>query len=67
MQHIQVVTGSNSSDMAIVFHARLYGRFVEVKSSLRRKKLYGTNKGSNILGGVFSKRDVRTPVQHIKR
>ena len=53
--------------MAIVFHARLYGRFVEVKSSLRRKKLYGTNKGSNILGGVFSKRDVRTPVQHIKR
>ena len=67
MQHIQVVTGSNSPDMATVFHARLYGRFIEIKSSLRRKKLHRMNKGSNILGGIFSKRDVRAPIQHIKR
>ena len=50
--------------MATVFHAWLYGRFIEIQSKLRRKKLYRTNEGSNFLGGSFRNRDnVRTPFQ----
>ena len=50
--------------MTIVFHARPYGRFKEIKSSLRRKKLHRTNQGSNFLGGSLSNRDnVGAPIQ----
>ena len=54
----------------------LYGRFTEIKSNFRRKKLHRTNQGSNFLGGSFSNRDnVTTPIQfrresqlhHLKR
>ena len=45
------------------------------QSNLRRKKLHRTNQGSNFLGGSFSNRDVRAPIQfgresqpqHLKR
>ena len=43
--------------MTAVFHARLYGRFIEIQRNLRRKKLRRTNQGSNFLGGSFSNRD----------
>ena len=58
------------------FHARLYGRFIETKSNLRKKKLHRTNQGSNLLGGRFSSwENVTTPIQfrrqqqpkHLKR
>ena len=58
-----------------------YCNFIEIvkpwiKSNLRRKKLHGTNKGSNFLGCSFSSRDkLRVPMQfrresqakHLKR
>ena len=50
--------------MKTVFHAWVYGRFIEIQSNLRRKKLHRTNQGSNFLGSSFSNRDhVRTPIQ----
>ena len=50
--------------MATVFHAWLYGRFIEIQSNLRRKKLHRTNQTSNFLGGSFNNRDyVRAPIQ----
>ena len=62
--------------MTIVFHSWSYGRFIEIQSNFRRKKLHRTNQGSNFLGGSFSNRDnVRAPIQfrresqpqHLKR
>ena len=41
--------------MTIVFHAMVYGRFIERQSNLRRKKLHRMNQGSNFLGGAFNK------------
>lgn len=35
--------------MTTVFHTRLYGKFIEIKSTLRRKKLHRTKKGLQIL------------------
>ena len=50
--------------MTTVFHASLYDRFIEVQKNLRRKKLHGTNQGSNFLRGSFSSRgNVRAPMQ----
>ena len=50
--------------MTTVFHAWLYGRFIEIQSNLRRKKLHRTNQGSNFLGGSFSNRvNARAPIQ----
>ena len=34
---------STSPDMATVFRAWPYGRFIEIQSNLRKKKLHGTN------------------------
>ena len=42
--------------MTTAFHAWLYGRFIEIQSNVRRKELYGTNQGSNFLGGSFHNR-----------
>ena len=42
--------------MTTVFHARANGRFIEIQSNLRRKKLHRMNQGSHFLGGTFSKR-----------
>ena len=64
IQQFQVATRSTSTDMTTVFHAWLYGRFIEIQSNLRRKKLHRTNQGSNFLGGSFSNRDnVTAPIQ----
>ena len=50
--------------MTTVFHARMYGRFIEIQSNLRKVKLHGMNQGSNFLGGNFSNRgNVRVPIQ----
>ena len=42
--------------MTIVFHARLYGRFIEIKSNPRRKKLHRRNQ-SSFLEGSFTNGD----------
>ena len=41
-QEFQVATRSTSPDMEPVFHAWPYGRFIEVQSNLRRRKLHKT-------------------------
>ena len=48
--------GPFSPDMTTVFHAWLYGRFIEIQSNLSKKKLHRTNQGSNFLGGSLSNR-----------
>ena len=45
-----------SPDVTTVFHTWVYGRFIEIQSSLWRKKLHRTNYGSNFLGGNFGNR-----------
>ena len=58
------VTYPTISSSPTVFHAWLYGRFIEIRSNIRRKKLHRTNQGSNFLGGSFSNRDnIRAPIQ----
>ena len=50
--------------MTTVFHIRLNGKFIEIESNPRRKKLYTINQGYNFLGGSFNNRDnVRVPIQ----
>ena len=50
--------------MTTVFHTWPYGRFIEILSNLRRKKLHRTNHCCNFLGGSFSNSDnVRAPIQ----
>ena len=58
-----IAATKTSPNMTTVFHARLHGRFVEIKSNLRRKKLYRTNQNSVFLEGSFNNRDVITPIQ----
>ena len=43
LAQFQVATTGISPDVTTVFHTRAYGRFIEIKSNLRRKKLYRTN------------------------
>ena len=43
--------------MTVVFHEWAYGRFIEIQSNLRRKKLHRMNQGYNFLGDSFSNRD----------
>ena len=43
--------------MTAVSHARLNGRFIEIKIKHRKKKLNRTNQRTNFLGGSFSNRD----------
>ena len=43
--------------MTTVFHGSLCGRFIEIQSNLRRKKLHITNQGFNFHVGSFSNRD----------
>ena len=73
---ISIATRSTSPYMTIVFYAWLYRKFIEIQSSLRRKKLHKTNQSSTCLGGSFSNRNnVRAPIQfkrerqlqHLKR
>ena len=57
---------STGPDMTAVLHAWPYGRFIEIQSNLRRKKLYRTNQGSNCLGGSFSNRaNIRAQIQWV--
>ena len=47
IQQFQVATRSIIPGMIAVFSAWLYGRFVEIQSNLRKKKLHRTNQNSN--------------------
>ena len=47
LQQFQVATRSTSPDMTTVFHTWSYGRFIEIQSNLRRKRLHRTNQGSS--------------------
>ena len=50
--------------MKTIFHAWLYGKFIDIQSNLSRKKLHRMNQGSNFLGCNFSNWDnVRVPIQ----
>ena len=50
--------------MTTVFHIWPFGKAKEIQSNLRRKKLHGTNHGSNFLGNSFSNKvNVRAPIQ----
>ena len=51
------LTFPKSPNTKTVFHARLYGRFVEIQSNLQK------NQGSNFLGDNFSIRDVIVSIQ----
>ena len=62
--------------MTTVFSTRSYGRFIEIQSNRRRKKLHTTNQVSNFLGSSFSDGgNVGAPIQfgrerqpqHLKR
>ena len=64
LQQFQVATKSTSPDMTTIFHAWLYGRFIEIQSNLWRTKLHRMSQGSNFLGDSFSNRDnIRAPIQ----
>ena len=59
IKQFQVATRRTSPDKTLVFHASVYGRFIEIQSNFRRK-----NQNSNFLRGSFSNIDnVRTPIQ----
>ena len=66
-QHIQVTTTMSTSPwMKTVLHATLYGRFREILSKHRRKKIRKTNQGSNFLRGSLRKRgNVRSSMIHM--
>ena len=50
--------------MTTIFHAKPYGRLIEIQGHLGRKKLDRTNQGSNFVGDNFSNKDnVRAPIQ----
>ena len=74
--YVTYLTARSTSPHMTVFEARPYGRFTEIQSNLRRKKLHKTNQGSSFLGCCFSNRNnVRAPIQfrreresqHLKR
>ena len=44
--------------MTTVFHARPYGRFIEIKSNFARKKPRRTNQGYHFLDGSFRNGDI---------
>ena len=50
---MQVATGSTSPVIRTVLHARPYGRFIEIKSNFKGKKLHITNYGSIFLEAVL--------------
>ena len=56
-----------SPDITTVFNAWTYGRFIEIHSNHRKKKLHRMNQGSNFFRGSFSNKDhLRAPTQHLK-
>ena len=54
--------------MTTVLYILMYGRFIDIQSKLRKKKIHRKNHGSNFLGGNFSNRDnIRdNPIQKTK-
>ena len=59
---IQII--DTALDMTTVFYTWPNGRFIEMQSNPRKKKLHRMNQGSNFLGGNFGSKDnVRAPIQ----
>ena len=52
--------------MTTVFHARPYGRFIELQSNLRRKKIHRTNQGANF-GPVHEWRTIALACTHTRQ
>ena len=48
-EHFQVASRSTRQDMTPLFYARQYGRFIQIQSNLRRKKLHRPDQDSNLL------------------
>ena len=48
--------------MIKLFLVWAYGRFIEIQSNLKRKKLHKANQGSDFLGGRF-RDNIRAPNQ----
>ena len=44
--------------MTTVFHAGVYGRFIEIQSNVKKKKLHRVNQGSIFLVDNFNNRDM---------
>ena len=54
----------SSLEIKAVFSVKLQGRFIEIQNILKKKKIRGTNQGTNFLGASSSIRDnVRAPIQ----
>ena len=43
LKDVTITTMGNSPDVTTVFHPRVYDRFIEIQSNLRREKLHRTN------------------------
>ena len=56
IHYIQVKNDSICLNKTTVFHARQYGRFIEILEFLREKNI-GANQGCNVLGGSFNNRE----------
>ena len=50
-------SASSAEHLPTVFQVRPYGKYIEIQSNLRRKKLHRTNQEYNFLGGSFNNRD----------
>ena len=55
LSNIQVADSSTRPNMTTVFHVRLYGRSIEIKNNLWRKKHHRTNQGNFPAMGIRKK------------
>ena len=62
--YIQVARTSTILDMTTVLHAKLHGKFVEIRNSFERKKFHGTNPRSKLFWDNYANGDnVRSRIQ----
>ena len=67
IQQFQVAITTTSSDITAIFHTYPYGRFIDIQTNFRRRKLHRTNRDPNFLGGSFRNRDnVGAQIQSIR-
>ena len=64
---MQVAIRNTSTDLTTIFYGRMYDRLIEIKSKFRRKRVYGTNQGSNFLVVRFCNRDTVRASNQFKR
>ena len=53
--------------MTTELHARLYGKIIEIKKNVSRKKLHRPNQGPNFLGDSFSNRNIVKAIIKFRR